>query len=47
MGGIDKVFALVEQAVLELAIDAFQKCRMIDRIIVVVNEEKPEHLPAS
>jgi 2-C-methyl-D-erythritol 4-phosphate cytidylyltransferase len=41
MGGIDKVFALVGgRPVLEMAIDVFQKCRMIDRIIVVVNEEK-------
>ncbi len=41
MGGIDKVFALLGgRSVLARVIDTFQECRLIDRIVVVANEDK-------
>jgi len=39
MGGLDKVFApLGGQPILDRVIDAFQKCRSIDQIVVVVSQ---------
>jgi 2-C-methyl-D-erythritol 4-phosphate cytidylyltransferase len=43
MGGIDKVMApLGGRPILLRVIDVFQKCRLIDRIVVVVNEKTVE-----
>ncbi len=40
MGGVDKVFALLGgRPVLAWVIDMFQRCSVIDRVVVVVNEQ--------
>ena len=43
MGGVDKMFApLAGRLVLVRAVDTFQRCELIDRIIVVVSEKSME-----
>jgi 2-C-methyl-D-erythritol 4-phosphate cytidylyltransferase len=40
MGGIDKVFALLgRKSVLARVIDIFQRCDLIDQIVIVLNEQ--------
>ena len=40
MGGVDKIFApLAGKPLLVWVVDAFQQCKLIDRIIVVLSEE--------
>jgi 2-C-methyl-D-erythritol 4-phosphate cytidylyltransferase len=43
MGGIDKVFApLSERAVISYVLDAFEKCQVVNQIIVVVSKNNVE-----
>lgn len=43
MGGLDKVFALLGgKLILARVIDTFQRCSLVDQIVVVVNEESLE-----
>ena len=43
MGGVDKVLALLSgQPVLAWAIDVFQRCNLIDQMVVVVSEQNLE-----
>jgi 2-C-methyl-D-erythritol 4-phosphate cytidylyltransferase len=43
MGGVDKVFVhLSGKPVLAWAVDTFQKCKLIDRIVIVLNEKNIE-----
>ena len=43
MGAVDKVFALLGgKVILARVIDAFQKCRAIDQIVVIVNKQNLE-----
>ena len=40
MGGVDKIFApLAGKPLLAWVVDAFQQCKLIDRVIVVLSEE--------
>lgn len=43
MGGVDKIFApLAGKPLLVWAVDTFQQCKLIDRIIIVLSEENLE-----